>query len=56
MTTQRPTMDKTDEWANTFARRERRRNTAIGIGVFLAVALFTALIVAYFGGAAAMPW
>ncbi len=56
MTTRRSMMNNSDDWTVTFAQRERRKNVAIGIAGLLAVALFTALVIAYFGGAAAMPW
>lgn len=57
MTTNQSTMpDRNDEWTEQFVTRERRRNAAMGVGVFLVIALFTAAIIAYFAGAMALPW
>ncbi len=52
MTTQDNTIRDADEqWAAEFARREERRNKAIGIAIFVGIALFSIAFVLYFGGA-----
>ncbi len=54
--TSTPQMTEDDAWVEQYASMERRRNIAIGLAIFMAVALVSIAIITYFGSAAAIAW